>query len=74
MKIASNLSLERQVHAQHIMIQDLARQHEQIAVNHAQLLDMILNLQLQIQDLRSQLRVVSLAHTLPGLRSPGTVI
>ena len=72
MKIASNLSLERRLKTQHIMIQDLARQHQQIAVNHAQLLDMILNLQLQIDDLRSQLRVVSATHTLPGLRSPGT--
>jgi hypothetical protein len=55
MKIASNLSLERRVQTQHIMIQDLARQHQQIAVNHAQLLDMILQLQLQIDDLRSEL-------------------
>lgn len=34
------------------MIRDLADQHRQIAVNHAELLKMILQLQLQIDELR----------------------
>ena len=36
------------------MIQDLARQHQQLAENQAQLLQMILDQQLQIEQLKSQ--------------------
>jgi hypothetical protein len=36
------------------MIQDLARQHQQLAENQAQLLQMILDQQLQIEQLKSE--------------------
>lgn len=55
MKIASNLSLERRIARQEQIIRDLARQHQQISENHAELLDMILQLQLQLIDLEQQL-------------------
>lgn len=55
MKIASNLSLERRIARQEQIIRDLALQHQQIAENHRQLLDMILQLQRQIIELRDTL-------------------
>lgn len=43
--------LHDRVRALEKMIQDLAQQHQQIAVNHAELLKMILQLQLQLDEL-----------------------
>ena len=39
------------IEALELMVRDLARQHQQIAINHAELLKMILQLQQQIIDL-----------------------
>lgn len=50
MKISTNTQ-QQQIDALQLMVQDLARQHQQMAVNHAELLTMILQLQLQIDDL-----------------------
>lgn len=47
--------LQDQIDQQQRLIQDLANQHQQIAVNHAELLKMILQLQLQIVNLENQL-------------------
>jgi len=44
--------LQEQITTNRSMIVDLANQHQQIAINHAELLKMILQLQLQIEDLK----------------------
>ena len=45
--------LQEQITTNRSMIVDLANQHQQIAVNHAELLKMILQLQRQIDHLRT---------------------
>lgn len=47
--------LHDQIQECRLMIQDLANQHQQIAQNHAELLKMIINLQLQIEHLKDEL-------------------
>ena len=62
MKISTSAQ-QRQLDALNLMIRDLAQQHEQIAHNQAELLRMILQLQMQIDELYA---------TVPGASSPAT--
>ena len=52
MKLSHNTDLERRIETMEQAVQDLANQHRQIAINHAELLKMILQLQMQIDDLQ----------------------
>ena len=52
MRDMNRTPLQEQITTNRSMIVDLANQHQQIAINHAELLKMILQLQLQIDHLR----------------------